>query len=164
MFVTNVGAPDPVHWGLRSLRLEDNSYSGTPEAYVAWVWGLQDGDIVEACLWRYDTTPEGSPSCRLWAFWNDDPDDIYSYAGSAGGNADYGPGAGWDRVCHSWTVAGGHTGLVVTTRTYSGIGDTVWIDDFTIVIPPHAFALAPEPPPSAVEDLSWAAIKALFRP
>ena len=163
IIVTNVGAPDPVHWGQRSLRLEDNSPTGTPSAYVAWVTGLLEGDIVEACVWRYDTTPGSSPSCRIWAHWNDDPWDLYGYAGTADGNANYGPGGGWDETCHSWTVADGHTGLVITVRTYSGPGDTVWIDDFTITAPPHAYVLAPEPP-VPVNDISWAAIKALFRP
>ncbi len=163
IIVTNVGAPDPVHWGQRSLRLEDNSPTGTPQAYVAWVWGLVDGDVVEACVWRYDTTPGASPSCRISAHWNDDPWDLYGYAGYASGNMDYGPGEGWDETCHSWTVADGHTGLVIAVRTYSGLGDTVWIDDFTIVAPPHAYVLAPEPP-VPVRDVSWAAIKVLFRP
>ena len=163
IIVTNVGAPDPVHWGQRSLRLEDNSPTGTPQAYVAWVWGLVDGDVVEACVWRYDTTPGDSPSCRISAHWNDDPWDLYGYAGYASGNMDYGPGEGWDETCHSWTMADGHTGLVIAVRTYRDPGDTVWIDDFTIVAPPHAAVIAPDPP-VPVKDLSWAAIKSLFRP
>ncbi|MCK4409844.1 MAG: hypothetical protein KAW67_07145 [Candidatus Eisenbacteria sp.] len=164
IIVTNVGAPDPVHWGARSIRLEDNSPSGTPQAYIAWVTDLVDGDVVEACVWRYDTTPGGFPSCRISAHWNDDPWDVYGYAGYAGGNLDYGPGEGWDETCHSWTMADGHTGLVIAVRTYSGLGDTVWIDDFTITAPPHAFVIAPAPPQVPVEDFSWAAIKVLFRP
>lgn len=163
IIVTNVGAPDPVHWGERSLRLEDNSPSGTPQAYVAWVTGLLDGDVVSTCVWRYDTTPGGSPSCRISAHWNDDPWNIYGYAGYAGGNLDYGPGEGWDKTCHSWTMADGHTGLVIAVRTYRDPGNTVWIDDFTIVAPPHAAVIAPDPP-LPVNDLSWAAIKTLFRP
>ena len=32
LFATNVMAPDPVHWGDASLRLEDNSPTETPQA------------------------------------------------------------------------------------------------------------------------------------
>ena len=43
MIATNVGAPDPVYQGERSLRLEDNSPRGTPQAFVAWVVGMAPG-------------------------------------------------------------------------------------------------------------------------
>jgi len=39
---------DPVHGGSQALSLEDNSPSGTPQAYVAWIVGLSDGDEVTA--------------------------------------------------------------------------------------------------------------------
>jgi len=135
IIATNVGAPDPVHTGSRSLKLEDNAASGTPQAFVAWITGLSDGDVVDATFWRYDTTPGTSPSCRIWAHWNDDPADINGYAGSADGESDYGPGTGWDQTGYSWTVADGHTGLVIEVRTYSSAGDIVWIDDLEVTIP-----------------------------
>jgi hypothetical protein len=154
--------PDPYHGGVQSLRLEDNSPTGTPQAYVAWVTGLMDGDIVEASIWRYDTTPDASPSCRIWGHWNDDPNDVNGYSGSAGGNADYGPGTGWDNTLWSWTVADGHTGLVVEIRTYSNPGDIVWVDDMIVIAPEHATILVPEAM-SPVEQRSWSIIKALYR-
>jgi hypothetical protein len=135
---TNVGAPDPVQSGSRSLRLEDNAASGTPQVYIAWIAGLTDGDEVTASFWRYDDTPGAAPSCRIWGHWNDDPGDITGYDGSAGGNDDYGPGTGWDQTSHTWTVADGHTGLVIEVRTYSSDGDTVWIDDLEVTIPDTA--------------------------
>lgn len=162
IIATNVGAPDPVHEGERSLKLEDNSPTGTPEAYVIWVKGLVDGDVVEAGFWRYDTTPAASPSCRIWAHWNDDPNDIYGYNGSAGGNDDYGPGEGWDQTTHSWTVEAGHTGIVIVARTYSVEGDTVWIDEMFCIAPDSAEIIIPEGQ-TPVEDTSWSAIKALYR-
>ncbi|MFQ5807475.1 MAG: PEP-CTERM sorting domain-containing protein [Phycisphaerae bacterium] len=146
IIATNVGAPDPVHTGDRSLKLEDNSPSGTPQAYLAWIVGLTDGDVVDASFWRYDDTPGVSPSVRIWGHWNDDPFDIYGYNGSAGGNSDYGPGEGWDQTSQSWTVADGHTGLIVEARTYSSPGDTVWVDDLMVTAPPSAtIYLVPEP-------------------
>jgi len=137
VIATNVGAPDPVHSGNRSLKLE-NAAGGTVQAYVVWVTGLTDGDVVYASFWRYDTTPAASPSARIWAHWNDDPGDINGYAGSASGNSDYGPGTGWDMTDYSWTVVSGHTGLVVEIRVYTDPGDTVWIDDLTATIPDTA--------------------------
>jgi hypothetical protein len=87
---------------------------------VAWILGLSDGDEVTASFWRYDITPGSTPpSCRIWGHWNDDPEDVYGYSGSAGGNNDYGPGTGGDMVEHTWTVEEGHTGLVGEVRTYS---------------------------------------------
>ena len=153
--------PDPVH-GLQTLQLIDNSPSGTPQAYVAWIRGLSDGDVVEASIWRYDDTPGASPSCRLWAHWNDDPSDVNGYNGSAGGNDDYGPGLGWDEVFWSWPVVDGHTGLVIEIRTYSNIGDTVWVDYMTVIAPDHSEIITPQHA-SPVESRSWSAIKALYR-
>ncbi len=142
----NVGAPDPVYAGERSLKLVDQAESGTPQAYVAWITGLTDGDEVTGSFWRYDTTPGASPSGRIWGHWNDDPDDVMGYSGSASGQTDYGPGLGWDETSYTWTVADGHTGLIIEARTYSSPGDTVWIDDITISAPDGAtIHVAPEP-------------------
>lgn len=134
----NVGAPDPVYAGTRSLKLVDQAASGTPQAFVAWITGLNDGDQITASFWRYDDTPSAAPSCRIWGHYNDDPGDINGYAASAGGNSDYGPGTGWDQASHSWTVADGHSGLVIEVRTYSNPGDTVWIDNLEVTIPDTA--------------------------
>jgi hypothetical protein len=162
IFATFSAPPDPCHGGLHSLRLEDNSPTGTPQAYVAWITGLADGDVVEATVWRYDTTPDASPSCRIWAHWNDDPLEVNGYNGSAGGNDDYGLGEGWDLVGWSWSVVDGHTGLVIEIRTYSEPGDVVWVDDMTVMAPEHASILIPEAV-SSVEDQSWSGIKAFYR-
>ncbi len=162
IIVTNVTAPDPVHGGLRSCRLEDNSPSGTPNMYVAWVRGLTDGDVVTGSFWRYDDTPSSSPSSRIWGNWNDDPGDIFNYSGSASGNSDYGPGLGWDQTSFEWTVTDGHTGLVIHIRTYSVPGDTVWVDDLEIIYPDTATCLVPSAA-SPVEDATWGGIKALYR-
>ncbi len=151
----------PVHGGAQALSLEDNSPTGTPQAYVAWVTGLSDGDEVTAGFWRYDVTPGTTPpSSRIWGHWNDNPDDLLAYNGSAGGNNDYGPGTGWDLVEYTWTVAEGHTGLVVEIRTYSEPGDTVFIDDLTVTAPDGTSIWTPENYLS-LEGCSWGAIKSL---
>ncbi|MBN2170026.1 MAG: hypothetical protein JW819_01740 [Candidatus Krumholzibacteriota bacterium] len=146
--------------GSRSLKLEDNAASGTPQAYIAWVYGLTDGDIVTASFWRYDDTPGASPSCRIWGHWNDTAD-IGGYNGSAGGNDDYGPGEGWDQTSWSWTVADGHTGLVIEVRTYSVPGDTVWVDDLSVTAPVGAVIMIPDGSVPAAAT-SWTQVKALY--
>lgn len=155
-------SPDPVHGGFKSLKLVDNAPSGTPSVYLAWVKGLTDGDEVTACVWRYDDTPATAPSGRIWGHWNDDPGDVNGYAGSAGGNADYGLGLGWDETCYTWTVADGHTGIVIEFRTYSLSGDTVWIDDFTITAPATATIELPGSD-VMIDRESWSVIKGLYR-
>jgi hypothetical protein len=63
---------NPVHSGNFSLKLEDNAPDGTPQAFVAFLWNLQDGDEITVGFWRYDDTPDAAPSVRLWGHWNDE--------------------------------------------------------------------------------------------
>ncbi|MBI4578416.1 MAG: lamin tail domain-containing protein, partial [Planctomycetes bacterium] len=136
---SNVGAGfgDPVRTGDRSLKLVDNSGSFTPQAYLAWVTGLRDGDQVTASFWTYDTTPGVSPSGRVWAHWNDSPDDVYGFNGSAGG-PDFTPGSGWLETTYTYTVVSSHTGIVIECRTYSVFPDTIWVDDLSVTVPDRA--------------------------
>lgn len=154
-------ATDPVYAGSQSLKLEDDMVSGTPQAFVAWITGLSDGDIVSGSFWRYDVTPGSAPSCRIWGHWNDDPVDINGFNGSAGGQDDYGPGTGWDMAEYEWTVVGGHTGLVIEARTYSNPGDIVWIDNLTVTAPDGATIIVPEDMVS-LDRNTWAGVKATF--
>jgi hypothetical protein len=157
---SSVTTPDPVHGGSHSLYLLDQAASGTPQAYIAWVKGLSDGDEVTASFWRYDDTPGASPSCRIWGHWNDEPLDVMGFAGSAGGNNDYGLGEGWGETSWTWTVADGHTGLVIEVRTYSNPGDFVWVDDLTVTSPGGSEIVVPLVTP--VAESTWSAIKALY--
>ncbi len=164
ILVTNVTSPDPVYDGNRSLRLEDNSPSGTPQAFLCYIWDLNDGDQVYASFMRYDDTPDGAPSCRIWGHWNDDlPLDPDGYSGSAGGNSDYGSDVGWGLLDHTWTVADGHTGLVIEVRTYSNAGDTVWIDNFEVFPPDECTVQTPEAFIVENQSRSFDEVKALFR-
>ncbi|MCK4547370.1 MAG: hypothetical protein KAW17_08000 [Candidatus Eisenbacteria sp.] len=159
---TNVG--DPVHSGAASLKLERTSGS-TPQAYVAWITGLTDGDVIEVCFWVYDTTPSGEvPKGRIWGHYSTSAD-ITDYQGSAGGNSTYSAGPGWDQLCHTWTFdssAGTRDALVVEARTYSNPGDTIWVDDITVTAPDGATIHFPPAGPTAVESVSWSNVKALF--
>ncbi len=165
IIATNVGAPDPVHGGERSLYLLDQAASGTPEVFVAWVVGLTDGDEVTANIWRYDTTPSASPSCRIWGGYTSVGGTIDDYAGSAGGNSDYGPGTGWDQTSYTWTFdsdEGARDGLTIKVRTYSNLGDFVWVDDLEVIYPDGTTAHIPQGA-SPVEESTWGGIKALYR-
>jgi hypothetical protein len=141
------------HSGASSLKLVDGGASGTPQAFVGWVTGLNDGDTVTAGFWVYDTTPGSSPSGRIWGHYTSDDTDIDSYAGSASGNSSYGDVAGWSYLEYEWSFAAGtdRTGLVIEARTYSGLGDTIWVDDLMITAPDHA-TISPSavPVPAAV--------------
>jgi hypothetical protein len=158
----NVG--DVFYGGDSSLRLIDNSPSGTPQAYIAYIWGLTDGQEITAGFWRYDDTPGAAPSCRIWGHWNDElPENPGGYNGSAGGNSDYGPGTGWDETTHTWTVEGGHTGLVIEVRVYSNAGDTVWIDDLWILPPGECTIQTPCEIVVPVRTTTFSEVKALYR-
>lgn len=167
IIATNVMAPDPVYSGSHSLRLEDNSPSGTPQSYLAWVQGLSEGDVVTAGFWRYDDSPGASPSVRIWGKWCD-ADNIDDYHGSAGGNGDYGEGLGWDLHTHSWTVPAGHSGIVIHARTYSSAGDTTWLDDLFVELPDGSAAAGVKlyfpgtDYPVATEGATMSQIKALY--
>ncbi len=146
--ISEVVVDDIVHSGSRALKLTDGGASGTPQGYVGWVTGLQNGDQVTASMWIYDTTPGTSPSGRIWGHYTSGG--IDDYAGSASGSYDYGPGTGWHMAEYTWTFDAGtdRTGLVIEARTYSGLGDTIWVDDVTITAPDHAticVAMVPEP-------------------
>jgi len=115
-------------------------------------------------FWRYDVTFNAAPSCRLWGHWNDSlPSDYFGYDGSAGGQSDYGPGAGWDLAWYDFINTDGHTGLVIECRTYSSPGDIVYIDDMEIMIPDHASIMIPNAGFVGTEARSFGAVKALFR-
>jgi hypothetical protein len=142
------------HSGPRYLHVAEDPHSGTPEAYIIWVRGLTDGDVVDASFYGYDITPGTGPSLRIWAKYTstNDPDD---YDGSASGNYDYTAGTGWDQLSHSWTFdssGGTRDGLMISARLYSTPSTSspdhtdYWIDDALCTFPDHAtIRFAPEP-------------------
>ncbi len=161
--VNTFATPNCAYTGDFGLMVTEGAGGGTPQAKIAAIWNLQDGDVVTAGFWRFDDTDGASPSMRIWGNWNDDlPDDMDGYSGSAGGNSDYGPGTGWDYVEHTWTVADGHTGLMVQCRLYASEGVSQCIDDLHIVAPDHAWVEVPGDN-VANELQTWGSIKSLFR-
>jgi len=152
--ITATNVSSPVYEGSKSLELVDGGASGTPQAYVAWVNGLLTGDVVTASFWVYDTTPGSSPSGRIWGHYTNNNSDIDSYAGSAGGNNSYGDVSGWNLLSWSWTfdASTDRTGLVVEARTYSDLGDTIWVDGMTVTAPDHCTIKTPGGVVSAVPE------------
>ncbi len=153
------------------LHVAEDPHSGTPQAFVAWVTGLQEGDIVEAMFYGYDITEGGSPSLRIWGGYTETGGDVNSYSGSAGGASGYTAGLGWDLVSHSWTFfadGGLHDGLTVQARLYSTPSTSdpdhtdFWIDNLTVTAPDHATIHFPEAV-NPVEVQTWTGIKALYR-
>lgn len=161
---TNVAGYDgnPVHSGNFSLKLDRLSDS-TPQGFVAYLWNLQDGDVINVGFWRYDVTPDEAPNGRLWGHWNDElPGNPDGYSGSASGNGDYGLGLGWDYTEYDYTVDG-NTGLVIEARVYSNPGDIIYVDDLHIEAPDHVSIMIPGCSPVGVEANTWGGVKALFR-
>ncbi len=154
--------------GTYYLHVAEDPHSGTPQAFIAWVTDLNDGDEVTASFYGYDITPAASPSWRIWGHYTDSVDPE-SYLGSAGGNDAYTAGTGWDYVEWTWTFAGGDgNALMVEGRLYSTPSTSdpdhtdYWCDYVCVTSPAHSTQIFPgEGTP--VEDSTWAAIKALFR-
>ena len=153
--------------GEHYLHVAEDPHYSTPQAYLAWVINLLDGDIVTVSFYGYDMTEGSSPSWRIWGHWTDSSDPE-SYLGSASGPSGYTAGTGWDIAEHTWTMAGGDgNGLMVEGRLYSTPSTSspdhtdYWCDYITVTAPDHATVIFQLP--SAVEDSSWASIKALYR-
>ncbi len=161
------GAVDGTYY----LHVAEDPHTGTPQAFICWVDGLLEGDIVDAMFYGYDITPGASPSLRIWGSYTATGGDVNSYHGSAGGADPYTAGTGWDLVSHTWTFwsdGGLHDGLVVQSRLYSTPSPSApghadyWVDYVCVTSPAHSTQVFPgESTP--VENWTWAAIKALFR-
>ncbi len=160
-----------VHTGTQALEFQESPIGGTPQAYVARIANLQDGDVVTASFWTYDITPGGSPSVRIWGH-SEEWCQSGTYAGSQGGNAAYPAGTGWEQMSHTWVFAAnigtypvGST-LVVEARMYAGSGGAIgWVDDIEVTVPDHAVVFFPGDTcsPTSNEDSSWGDVKSLFR-
>lgn len=132
---------EQAHSGSRSLKFTEELLGGTPQAYIAYVENLVDGDIITAGVWIYDDTPNASPSGRIWGHYAD-PGDPNSFRGSAGGNFTYSDGSGWSYLEHTWVFDAdcGHPNgcreaLMIEVRLYSGTdGDFVYIDDVDVTV------------------------------
>ncbi len=168
-FYGNVGGTanvvDIVHTGNNALYAFEDPVGGTPQLYVGWVWGIQEGDEVTADIWCYDTTEGGAPSGRIWGHYTDT--DHLNYTGSAGGNSTYSDGLGWSNLSHTWTFSGldpDNNALMVEARMYSSAGLVdYWWDDITITAPEHCVIWFPNQNPVANDVSSWGGVKNLYR-
>jgi hypothetical protein len=137
---------------------------------------LADGDTVTAGFYGYDVTPGASPSLRIWAHYSNATSCLEcpgEYQGSAGGNADYTAGTGWDYVWYTWVFDSGGddavTGMVIEARLYSTPATAedrtdYWIDNLVVRAPSYSHILFPDfSGPSATEPTSWGRIKSIFR-
>jgi len=172
--------------GTHYLHVAEDPHTGTPQAYVAYVQNLVNGDVVTASFFGYDTSAgQGTtvtfPSLRIWAHYALN-DSITSYNGSAipsTPNPLYTSGspAGW--CITQWTINFGTDGsptgnpqaLVIEARLYSVPVTSdpnhtdYWIDYVRVSAPDHATITFPGPsdPATAVENSTWGRIKSLFR-
>ncbi len=128
--------------GTRMLRVTESPTSGTPQAYIAYIENLQDGDIITASFFGFDQTPGTDPSLRIWGHYAESGD-VGSFSGSAGGNNTYTDGNGWGQVEHTWvfdSAGGTRDALVIEARLYSpncdgeGCGQDFYIDDIQVDI------------------------------
>ena len=151
----NVGSAEfsaeQAHSGSYSMKLTEDPMGGTPQAYLAWITGLQEGDEVTASVWiqsfnGVDELPRG----RIWGHYSAG-DDINAYAGSASGPDTYGGAVDWEQAEYTWTIPAGQEALVIEGRIYStgAVGDglnVVYFDDICVTVPDHAtVTVVPEP-------------------
>jgi len=138
----NLGSAENYNWGGDQgsvVALTEDPMSGTPQAFVGWITGLNDGDVIDASFLGLGDGTEFS-KVRIWAHYT--TGGIDDYGGSAGGNNTY-SGADWTLLSDTWTFSGGtasggdHTGFVIEARIYSYSGQvetTTFVDDLNITV------------------------------
>ncbi len=123
----------------RALKLTESPLGGTPQGYLGWITGLDDGDTINVSMMGLGDG-DLTGKVRLWAHYT--TSDVASYGGSAGGSNAYSTSATeWTMLTHEWTFSGGaasggdHTGLVIEARLYAYSDNedpSGWIDDINI--------------------------------
>ena len=144
--------------GSGMLTATEMPHIGTPQLYLAFITGLTDGDIITADFFGFDETPGASPAMRIWGHYALSGD-ITSNKGSAGGNATYTAGTGWDQIGHSWEFdsdGGTRDALIIEARLYStpatdeDASTIYFIDDLTVTAPDSAVISMPIPEPATM--------------
>jgi len=155
-----------VNSGGHALEMQESPLGGTPQAYVAFIENLTQGDIIDASFYGYDDTPGTSPSFRIWAHYANSGD-VNSYAGSASGNSTYSAGIGWEQLAWSWSFddgGGTRDALVIEYRLYSDAEfQTYDCDDISVTAPDAATVTFPGVDPTATDGTTWGTVKSLFR-
>ena len=158
------------------LHVAEEPHTSTPQAYLACITGIQEGDVITAGFYGYDvTTGADYPSLRIWGHFSDAttcPGCPGEYTGSAGGPDPYTSGIGWELSEYTWTLGvldPDQTALIVEARLYStpttcdSCRTDYWIDLVTVTAPDHCLVTFPDGGPSATEGETWGGIKALYR-
>lgn len=143
----NIGTDEgPVNSGDRALRLTEQPHCGsTPEIYLAFIEGLEHGDVIHGRVFGFDEVLNSDPRIRIWAKYaqSGDPE---SHVASAGGNSDEPTtGVGWEEVCHTWFFNAGsppRDALSVAVRVYSTpgfcedltCGTDYFVDDIEVLV------------------------------
>ena len=146
----NVGSAEfsteQAHSGDYSLKVTEDPIGSTPQAYLAWVTGLEEGDEVTAGVWiQSQNGPDSNPAGRIWGHYSA-ADDINDYQGSASGNTEYGGETDWDYVEYTWTIPADQEALVIEGRIYSSSDpglNVVYFDDLCITAPDGATVTVP---------------------
>lgn len=135
--------------GEHALLVQDLSHSrGTPNATLAWVHGLKDGDTITASFWVKDDSPKKAPSVRIWAHYTGDKvtqfkrDFFYprdKKQPTLKHNTAYSAGNGWEKMSVTYSfnsfVISENKGLAIEVRFYdskSAPTGEVLIDDITV--------------------------------
>ena len=153
----------------RALKISEDPLSGTPQGYLAFIDGLNDGDTINVSMMGLgDGSLTGK--IRLWAHYT--TSDVTSYGGSAGGSSEYSTSSTeWTMLSNEWTFSGGlasggdHTGLVIEARLYaysSNDDPSGWVDDINVEVfstsSDVSISFASVPAPGALALLGLAGI------
>ena len=141
----NVSSHDGIfpYDGDSMLKLTESPLTGTPQGYLACIKDLNPGDVVSVSFYTYDNV-NGSPSARIWGGYATNLD-ITDFQGSAGGNASFPEGTGWEELSHTWTIPEGQEALVIQARLYSASQDptSFLFDSITVTAPENATVIFP---------------------
>jgi hypothetical protein len=161
--------------GTYYLHVAEETHDGTPQAYLACITGIMEGDIVTASFYGYDITEAASPSWRIWAHWSDAVDCGScpgSYTGSTNAGGDYTDGLGWGITENTWIIPAldvDQTAIVIEGRIYStpstcdSCRTDFWADLVTVTVPDHCTVTFPDGCPTATDATTWGGIKSLYR-
>jgi len=110
--------------GSYSLKAIEDPIGGTPQLYIWWITGLQDGDTVFASVYGYAPNTNTYARQRIWGHYTTVGGDASSYGGSASGNETYTSdiGLGWQQVTNTFIFdsnSGANDGLTIEARCYS---------------------------------------------
>jgi hypothetical protein len=120
--------------GSRSLKVVKGT--STPQIYVAWITGLNDGEQVTATVMgKYAGSGNG---LRLYAQQNSGTLNASEFNGGIGGMLDYLDTTDWSQMSYTWTAGGGYGGITVQIRVYGDEGDYGWVDALAISAPETA--------------------------